>query len=65
MTASAVYPGDEQVFCHIIPLGDWREHEASCACWCHPKPHEENPEVMLHNSMDQRERLERGEIQIQ
>lgn len=65
MTASAVYPGDEEVLCHIVPIGDWREHEASCACWCRPTPIDGNPEVMQHNAMDQRDRLERGEIHIQ
>lgn len=65
MTASAAYPGDEDVFCHVVPLGDFRQHELSRACWCHPKPDEQVPEVMIHNAMDQRERLERGEIYIQ
>jgi hypothetical protein len=65
MTATAHHPDDEAVFCHIIPLGDWRDHEASCACWCRPKPHDDDPEVMLHNAMDQRDKLVRGEIRIQ
>lgn len=65
MTASAVYPGDEQAICHIIPLGDFKEHEPSCACWCHPRSHNEYPEVILHNAMDQRDKLERGEMRLQ
>jgi hypothetical protein len=65
MTASAVYPGDEQALCHIIPLGDFKEHEVSRACWCHPRVHEEHPDVILHNAMDQRDKLERGEIRLQ
>lgn len=65
MTASAVYPGDEEALCHIIPLGDFKEHQLSCGCWCHPRAHEEYPDVMLHNAMDQRDKLERGEIRLQ
>lgn len=65
MTASAVYPGDKEALCHIIPLGDFKEHELTCACWCRPKPHEDHPDVMTHNPMDQRDRLERGEIRLQ
>ena len=65
MTASAVFPGDDEVFCHVIPLADFREHELTGACWCHPRLSEENPVVMLHNPMDQRDRLERGEIWLQ
>jgi hypothetical protein len=65
MTASAVHPGDEEDFGHIIPLWDFKEHELSCGCWCHPKAHEDYPEIMMHNAMDQRDKLERGEIRIQ
>lgn len=65
MTASAVYPGDEEALCYIIPLGDFKEYELTCACWCRPKPHEDHPDVMMHNPMDQRDRLERGEIRLQ
>lgn len=65
MTASAVYPGDDEVFCHIVPIQDWREHETSCACWCRPRPDEVDARIMIHNAMDQRDKLERGEIFIQ
>lgn len=62
MSASAFYAGDDRPACHIIPLNDWREHEASTACWCHPQQDEEVPDVWVHQPMDQRDRLERGEI---
>ena len=65
MTASSVFPGDDEVLCHVIPLADFREHEPTRACWCHPRPSEDCPEVILHNAMDQREKLERGEIWLQ
>lgn len=65
MTAWAVYPGDEKVLCHVIPVADFREHELTGACWCHPRPSEDDDCVLLHNAMDQRDRLERGEIRLQ
>lgn len=65
MTASAFYPGDEDVLCHIVPLGDFREHELSLGCWCHPAQHAEHSDVVVHNAMDQREKIERGEAWLQ
>ena len=65
MSASAAHPGDSEAECHIIPLGDFREHEVSCGCWCGPEPHPEYPDVMLHRALDQRERYERGELRLQ
>jgi len=65
MTASAVHPGDEAVLCHIVPLGDFKEHELTMACWCRPGLHEDYDDVAIHNAMDQRDRLVRGEIRVQ
>ena len=65
MTASSVAPGDDVSRWHIVPINDWREHEPSCACWCNPQPDDEDDRVMLHNAMDQRDSLERGEIFVQ
>ncbi len=48
-----------------MPINDWREHEPSCQCWCRPVPDEVDDRVMLHNAMDQRDKLERGEIRLQ
>lgn len=47
---------------HVVPLNDLREHETSIACWCHPTPDEEEPCVIVHHSLDQREKYESGEL---
>jgi hypothetical protein len=65
MTATADYAGDDQPAIHVIPLNDWREHEASRACWCAPSPDEDEPDILLHHAMDQRERYESGELRPQ
>lgn len=65
MSATVACPGDDEVMCHIIPLWDFREHEASCGCWCHPQPAEGYPEVMVHRALDGRERYESGELRLQ
>ena len=65
MTASAVFPGDEQALCHIVPLGDFKEHEPSLGCWSHPRPHEDRSDLIMHNAMDQRERYASGELRLQ
>lgn len=43
---------------HVIPLDDLRPHSLT-DCWCQPFDDEG---VIVHNSMDQRERYERGEV---
>ena len=45
---------------HIIPVDDYREHFEE-NCWCHPIIHEG---VCYHNSMDQRELYECGDIKL-
>ena len=47
---------------NVMPNEDFREHEASINCWCHPIPDAEQPTVIVHNSMDQRELYERGDL---
>jgi hypothetical protein len=47
---------------HVVPRDDLREHEISIACWCHPTPDEEEPSVIIHNALDQREKYESGEL---
>lgn len=42
----------------VIPRNDLREHAFGRECWC--KPFEEDG-VIVHNSMDGRERFERQE----
>lgn len=46
---------------HVIPLNDWREHEINPDCWCNPFYDEE---VIVHNSLDERELYERGEKKL-
>lgn len=44
---------------HVIPLNDWREHSETKECWCKPK---DVNGITVHNSMDQREKYETGEL---
>lgn len=52
---------------NCIPLNDEREHERSTDCWCHPSVSWQddagnilgNGPMIIHNSADQREVLER------
>jgi hypothetical protein len=45
---------------HVVPIGDFREHESRPSCWCHPTPDEDDPGVWVHHSMDRREEYEEG-----
>jgi len=45
---------------HVIPIGDLREHDASESCWCKPQSDEEEPNVIVHNALDERELHEQG-----
>lgn len=50
---------------HVYPVEDLRDHdiENEGQCWCHPVLYEENNgDVWVHNSMDQREKYETGEL---
>lgn len=47
---------------HVVPLNDLRDHVARIDCWCHPTPDEEEPLVIIHHSLDQREKYESGEL---
>jgi len=45
---------------HILPINDLEEHEELSTCKCNPKLIEENGELILvHNSFDKREVIER------
>lgn len=46
---------------HIIPENDLREHEWSEHCWCMPTRDEEEPNAVIHHSMDGREKIENVE----
>lgn len=51
---------------HVLPVNDLREHIESEECWCRPRIEDEpNGQVIVHNSMDGRELVERGERQVQ
>lgn len=45
---------------HVMPVGDFREHEESARCWCKPQPDAEEPTVLIHNALDGRESYEQG-----
>lgn len=45
---------------HVIPVGDLREHDLSRRCWCKPEEDSEEPAVVVHNSLDGREKHEAG-----
>lgn len=44
---------------HVMPIGDLREHLFE-DCWCRPLQDEDEPSVIIHNAMDEREAYERG-----
>jgi hypothetical protein len=44
---------------HVVPYQDLKPHGVVGECWCHPY---EDDGVIVHNSMDKRERYERGEM---
>ena len=46
---------------HVIPLNDLREHDDSQWCWCMPKVEiqDDGRAVVIHNSADGRELVER------
>jgi hypothetical protein len=48
--------------CHVIPLGDLRDHDAEISCWCCPTPEPDEPCIVVHHSMDRREFYERGDL---
>tara|TARA_R110002096_G_scaffold308373_2_gene502990 strand:+ start:424 stop:585 length:162 start_codon:yes stop_codon:yes gene_type:complete len=43
---------------HVLPINDLREHKEASDCWCHPEVDEG---VVVHNSIDGREKVETGE----
>ena len=46
---------------HVIPVNDYREYITDKNCWCNPLEDEEEPNIIIHNSMDQRELYETGQ----
>jgi len=51
--------------CHVIPIWDFREHEPTIKCWCHPTEDDEEPGYWVHHALDQREKYESGEMKLQ
>jgi hypothetical protein len=51
--------------CHVVPIGDLREHDALRTCWCLPVEDDETPGLWIHNALDQREKYESGELKPQ
>ena len=45
---------------HVTPVNDLKPHLESADCWCRPVRDDEEPAVVIHNSMDQREAHEQG-----
>ncbi|MFZ2651281.1 MAG: hypothetical protein WA210_14360 [Burkholderiaceae bacterium] len=44
---------------HVLPRNDLRAHEMSANCWCGPRVDDEQAEeLIVHNSLDGRERWE-------
>lgn len=46
---------------HVVPVNDLREHRTE-GCWCRPRETAEG--VIVHNSMDGREKFETGERKV-
>jgi hypothetical protein len=49
---------------HVVPINDLREHntDSDFICWCHPTENDDG--VIVHNSMDGREKYESGERKL-
>lgn len=45
---------------HVVPVNDLRGHTLRIDCWCRPTLDDVEPRVILHHSLDQRERYESG-----
>lgn len=52
-----VFDHDDDSDLHVMPVNDLREHEMSLSCWCRPRRDVSQIEVVVHNSLDGRERI--------
>jgi hypothetical protein len=50
---------DDDGYLHVLPIGDTRDHIEELGCWCEPA-HDEECDMVVHNSHDRREEFERG-----
>jgi len=48
---------------HITPVDDLKEHIDTSECWCKPTKDEEE-DLYIHHSMDQRELYESGDVKM-
>lgn len=46
---------------HVYPTLDLKEHVLSEDCWCTPTQDDENPNIIIHNAADGREKFETKE----
>lgn len=54
-----VVPEDDGV--HVTPVADMRAHAPHKGCWCDPRIEDtEGADVVVHNSVDERELFETG-----
>ena len=52
---------------HVVPFCDLRDHdtESRGVCWCRPTIDDDGPGyIVVHNSLDGRERFETGERRL-
>lgn len=47
---------------HVVPECDLRTHELTARCWCQPERDVEEPSVIAHQALDQRELYETGAL---
>jgi hypothetical protein len=45
---------------HVLPVDDLRLHAETLHCWCGPRQDDDEPRVIIHNSVDRREDHETG-----
>lgn len=44
---------------HVVPINDLKEHIVDdLKCWCRPRIDDEDPDLIVHNSLDRREEYE-------
>lgn len=51
----------------VVPKNYLRAHEVNedSSCWCNPQRLEDSPHIFVHNGLDGREKIERGERMVQ
>lgn len=49
---------------HLIPIGDYREHEPRRDCWCRPEEVETENDVYIHRPLDNRYEYMSGRLKF-